>query len=570
MYKIGHDNEDEFKKTYKALFSDRLGKINDFKAKLLVKNEATPKFCKSRKIPFELEDAVKLELRKLEAEGIIRSIKYSEWASPIVIVPKPDGQVRICGDFKRTINPFIDTEQYPFPTADELFQKMQGGKKFTKLDLKTAYLQIELDDETMKYLVVNTPDGLKEFTRMPYGITSGPAIFQRKLAMELSHIPMTVVNIDDVLISGKTDEEHFANLHAACDKLLFLGATLNTKKCRFFQNSFEHVGFILSKHGIETNPDKVKAISELPQPKNLKELQSFLGAINYYGKFIRNMSEISAPLYELLQKDTTWDWGTKKEHAFHILKMKLAEAPVLSLYDRTLPIKLSCDASSYGIGAVLSHVYPDSSEKPIAFASRTLTKSENNYSQLDKEALAIMFGVKKFNQYLFGRKFILTTDNKALSHIFNRNAPLPPLAAARLVRWQLTLTTYDYDIELKSTKTHCNADMLSRLPLPSTKDAVSVNAINMFQIDLLSISTEQMLKATLGDRVLGLELKYLFSGTWPNEKDISNEMKPYYLKRDDLSLQDGIILWGLRVVLPYEFRERILAESRYSPNERLK
>ena len=127
-----------------------------------------------------------------------------------MIVPKPDGQVRICGDFKRTINPFIDTEQYPFPTADELFQKMQGGKKFTKLDLKTAYLQIELDDETMKYLVVNTPDGLKEFMRMPYGITSGPAIFQRKLAMELSHIPMTVVNIDDILISGKTDEEHFA------------------------------------------------------------------------------------------------------------------------------------------------------------------------------------------------------------------------------------------------------------------------------------------------------------------------------------------------------------------------
>ena len=194
----------------------------------------------------------------------------------------------------------------------------------------------------------------------------------------------------------------------------------------------------------------------------------------------------------------------------------------MARYGRKIPIKLACDASSYGVGAVLSHVYPDNTEKPIAFASRTLNKSEKHYSQMDKEALAIIFGVKKFNQYLFGRKFVLTTDNKALSHILDRNAPLAPLAASRLVRWHLTLSMYNYDIELKSTKNHLNADMLSRLPLPCSADEVSVNAINLFQIDILPLSGEQLQQATLEDRILCPILNYLSSENRPPQKNIPN------------------------------------------------
>ena len=244
------------------------------------------------------------------------------------------------------------------------------------------------------------------------------------------------------------------------------------------------------------------------------------------------MSDTAAPLFRLLCKDEPWLWGEEEEQFFHLLKCKLTEAPLLAMYDRTLPVKLACDASSYGLGVVLSHVYPDNTEKPIAFASRTLNKSEKNYSQLDKEALSIMFGIKKFNQYLFGRKFVLVTDNKALSHILHPNTHLASLAASRLVRWHLTLSMYDYEIELKSTKNHSNADMLSRLPLPAPVDEISVNAINLFQINILPISPKQLQQATMEDRVLKSVLGYLSSGYWPNENEITKELKSYYFKRD--------------------------------------
>ena len=169
----------------------------------------------------------------------------------------------------------------------------------------------------------------------------------------------------------------------------------------------------------------------------------------------------------VLRKDT-WCWSGKEAEAFFNLKRKLTEAPVLCIYDKYLPIKLACDASSYGIGAVLSHVYPDQSERPMAFASRTLNVSDKNYSQLDKEGLGVIFGIKKFNQYLFGRKFVLSTDNQALKYMLDKTAALPPLAASRIVRWQLFLAAYDFDVECKPSKKHANADMLSRLPIPQT------------------------------------------------------------------------------------------------------
>ena len=174
--KIPHGFVTNLKKQYHELFSEKIGKLKGFKAKIHVQHDAKPTFCKPRKVPFALE-AVSLELKRLE-NGVIESIPYSDWASPIVIVPKADGQVRICGDFKKTVNPFIHTAQYPLPNPEELFQKLQGGQLFTKLDLKAAYLQMELDDESKKYFVINTPDGLKRNNRMVYGGSSGPAIFQ--------------------------------------------------------------------------------------------------------------------------------------------------------------------------------------------------------------------------------------------------------------------------------------------------------------------------------------------------------------------------------------------------------
>ena len=299
---VENDKLNKLKIKHKHLFSGKTGKLQGFQAKIHVKETATPRFCSPRKVPFAMQEAVTKELKRLEDEEIISPIAYSDWASPIVIVPKPDGQVRI---FKSTVNVFIETEQYPLPNPDELFQKMQGGKKFSKLDLKTAYLQMELDQASKPYFVVNTHDGLKKFNRMPYGVTSGPAIFQRKLSSELKDINMTVVNIDDILVSGKDDAEHLENLSRVFEKLTELGLTLKTSKCNFFQSSIEYVGFILNEHGISANPEKIRAVLNAPEPNNVGEVQSFLGAVNYYGKFLKHMSSIASPLYQLLKKDTS-------------------------------------------------------------------------------------------------------------------------------------------------------------------------------------------------------------------------------------------------------------------------
>ena len=219
--------------------------------------------------------------------------------------------------------------------------------------------------------------------------------------------------------------------------------------------SVEYLGYKIDAKGLHTTPQKVEAIQQAPNPKNVQQLRSFLGLVHYYGKFIPNLATIKEPLNKLLHKNSQWQWG---------------QDCVLVHYDPNGPLRLACDASAYGIGAVISHIMPDESEKPIAFASRSLTKAERNYSQLEKEALSIIFGVQKFHQYLYGRKFTLFTDHKPLITILNPRKGIPSLAAARLQCWALILASYQYEIEFKSTDKHSNADGVSRLPLSNSDD----------------------------------------------------------------------------------------------------
>ena len=209
----------------------------------------------------------------------------------------------------------------------------------------------------------------------------------------------------------------------------------------FFVKENEYVRFIINKNGIRLNPHKIDAINELPEPKDLKQLQSFLGGIDYYSKFIPNMAEIAKPLYRLLEKGTEWKWTKTEQLSCENLKQVLLTAPVLTNFDQNLPLKLDCDPSQYGLRKVLSHVYPDKSERPTAYASRTLNKHELNYSQIDKEQAAIIFESKKFSLYLLGNHFLLTTDNRAIKKIFDSKTEKSSIAAGRLVRWSLILAS---------------------------------------------------------------------------------------------------------------------------------
>ena len=357
-----------------------------------------------------------------------------------------------------TVNQALAIEEYPLPTPEELFSTLAGGKVFSKLDLSQAYLQLPVDEASKVYLTVNTHKGLYAYNRLPFGLASGPAIFQRTMDTVLQGIQGVTCYIDDILVSSVNNESHIQALEEVFCRLKKHGFKLKLEKCEFLLSHVEYLGHIISKDGIQPIPSKVEAIVHAPAPANMQQLRSFLGLVNYYGRFIPNLSSLLQPLNALIQAKRKWQWSSECEKAFQNAKDQIVSARVLTHYDPVLPITTAADASAYGVGAVISHVLPDGSERPIAFASRTLTQTERNYAQLEKEALSLVFGIKKFHRYLYGRKFTLVTDHKPLTAILGPKKGVPTLAAARLQRWAMLLSAYNYDIRYKSTTAHSNAD----------------------------------------------------------------------------------------------------------------
>ena len=329
-------------------------------------------------------------------------------------VLKPDGSVRICGDFRVTVNLVSKLDKYPIPKAKDLFAKLSNGKYFSKIDLRQAYQQLEVDEESQQYLVVNTHKGLFKYRRLPYGVASSPGIFQRVMESLLQGIDGVEVYIDDILISGSTEEEHLKALEEVLRRLEKAGLRVKLKKCMFMRPSVEYLGHKIDANGLHPLQDKVHAIKEAPTPQSVQELRSYLGLLTYYNKFLPNLSTTLHPLHKLLQKNVPWRWRAEQEKAFAKSKELLTSTKFLAHFDSTQKLTLACDASSYGVGAVLAHKMPDGSKRPIGYASRTLTKSERNYSQLEKEGLSCIFGIKKFHDYVFGHAFELVTDHKPL------------------------------------------------------------------------------------------------------------------------------------------------------------
>ena len=333
----------------------------------------------------------------------------------------------------------LQVDQHPLPNPNELLSTLAGGKSFTKLDLTAAYQQMLLDDESAKLVTLNTHKGLYKCTRLPFGVASAPAVFQRVMDSILQGIPHVVCYIDDILITGTSEAEHRRNLEVVLLRLQENGLRLQCNKCYFFQPSVEFLGHVIDAEGVHTSTKKVKAITDAHAPKNVTELRAFLGLVNYYSKFVPNLASLLHPLYSLLQSEVQWKWSKEcQASSFQEAKEKLISAPVLTHYDVNLPIHMAADASQYGVGAVISHTMPDGSERPIAFASRTLSSNEKRYSQVEKEALALVFGVKKFHQYLYGRQFTLVTDHKPLTAILGPKSGIPSLAACTNAKMGLT------------------------------------------------------------------------------------------------------------------------------------
>ena len=390
---------------YSSLFQEGLGTLKQAKVKFFLKEGTTPKFYKARPVPLALQQRVTAELGRLQAEGILCPIKVSDWATPIVPVMKKDGTIRVCGDFKLTVNQATQTEVYPLPRIDELFASLSGGTVFSTLDLSHAYNQLLLDEQAQELTTINTHEALYKYTRLIFGVASAPAIFQQTIETLLKDLPMACVYIDDILVAGKTSQDHLNNLAAVLSRLQEAGLRLKKVKCSFCVSKVEYLGHIISAAGLKPSPRKVRAIVEASQPTKISELKSFLGLISYYAKFLPNLAKSLAPLYQLLHKNQEWQWSAKQDKAYNDAKHLLTTSQVLTHFDSSKPLLLACDASPYGVGAVLSHVVDGDKEQPIAYISRSLSAAERKYSQLDKEALAIVFGASRFHQFKYGRQF---------------------------------------------------------------------------------------------------------------------------------------------------------------------
>ena len=380
-----------------------------------------------------MKEKIEQTLDQMESERILQQIDNSSYASPIVPVEKQDGTVRICGDYKATLNPNLETKQYPLPTVEECFAPMAGGEKFTRLDIRQAYNNIKLRSEDQKLTTINTSKGLYVWTRLPYGVSSSTAIFQQTIDRILQGLKGVACRVDDIIVTGRNDEEHLDTLEEVVKRLDKANFRCNKDKTKFLEEEVTYLGYKISKIGIKPCQSKMDTLLKAKYPENLKSLEALLGGAMYYARFIEGTSTICQPLNRLRRAEVKWRFDAEEKKAFDKLKQALASSAVLTPYDPNLEVKIDTDSSKTGLGAVISHIMPDGSERPIEFASRTLNSAERNYSQIEKEARSLFLGVKRFHKFVYGRKFKLVSDLKPLIFILKENKSIPEMGASRIV-----------------------------------------------------------------------------------------------------------------------------------------
>lgn len=549
---------------FPELFSEGLGCFKDREFAIEVDLTAPPKFCKARTVPYTLRAKVDRELDRLMREGIISPVTNSSWAAPVVPVVKANDKIRLCGDYKLTVNRAARLDTYPIPSLDDLFSGLAEGQVFSKLDMSQAYAQLCLDEESKKYTVINTHRGLFKYNRLSFGISAAPGIFQRAMEELLKDIPGVFLYLDDILISGANEAEHLERLRLVLAKLQAAGLKLSIEKCTIGVSSVTYLGYMIDKEGIHPTKEKVQAIADAPAPTNVSQLRSFLGLLNFYRRFLPQASTMLEPLNRLLQSKTPWKWGKDQQSAFTECKRALLNSNALVHFNPKLPLVVVADSSSYGIGAVLCHLI-DGEERPICFASRTLTSSERNYAQLEKEALAITYALRKFHYYLWGQdNFCVITDHKPLLGIFSPDKNIPPMSSGRIQRWSLLLQAYRFTLRHRSGALLGTADALSRLPLMAATDSTPVpgdwvNLVNFLESS--PVNSADIREHTRKDPILSKVMRYCELGWSTNTKTVPDtELTPYLRRKDELSIQDGCVLWGSRVVVPPKLRFRLMEE----------
>ena len=314
-----------------------------------------------------------------------------------------------------------------------MYTALVGSKVFSKLDLSHACEKLNVDKESQEYLTISTHKGLYSYLILPYGVNSSLKIFQAKIDQILQGIEKCVCKQDDILVGGNDWQENLKIIAEVLDRLHKYNLHLKLSKCEFLKPEVVYLGLKISAVALQPVEDKINAVKEAPTLRNVSELRSFLGTMQYYHSFLPGLAAMLAPLHKLLLKGMQWEWTHDCQKAFEACREGLTSDSLLVHYDLNWELRLACDASSYGLGAVLSHIMDDGQERPIAYASR----------QIEREALFIVYRVKKFHQFLYGRKFTLVTDHQSLLALLAPKAAIPTMAASLMQRWAIVLSAYD-------------------------------------------------------------------------------------------------------------------------------
>ena len=513
-----------------------------------------------RKVPIKIKKRIKTELDEMESLNIIKKIKVGEptaWVNSLVYREKQSGRLRLCLDPK-DLNKAILREHHTTPTLEEILPSLSGAKFFSILDAKCGYWNVELDEESSYLTTFNSPYGRYRFLRMPFGLKMSQDVFQAKIDQTFEGCNGVIGIADDIVVFGRTQEEHDKNLKEAIQRCKDTGLKLNPDKCKIRQTDIKFYGIICTGEGIRPDPAKVSAIKSMKAPTNEKELSSFLGFATYMGPFIKDFSKMTTPLRELLAKDSKFDWTVNHEQAFQQIKDSISSQDTLAYFNPDKPITVQVDASLKALGATLLQ-----EGRPVAYASKSLTDQETRYANIERELLAVVYGCERFHTYLYAQTFTVETDHRPLESIHLKHLKAAP---PRLQRMLLRLQPYDLKIVYKPGKDMAIADALSRLCEDETNpiDGLDVKihtTLTQFSISCL----ERIKEATATDTEL-MALKEIVYNGWPEkQQDVPNLCRPYWNFRDEISIDDGILLKSSRIIIPKKMQREIL-ETLHQPH----
>lgn len=548
--------------TSKSIFINRnkdvfsgTGKV-PFKYKIVLKSSPTPFVSACRRIPDSVKPALKNTLDDLINRDIIKQVNEpTEWVNNIVLVEKHDKKIRICLDPVH-LNQNICTDQYPIPTVEELALKLKGKSMFTVLDLKEGFYHVPLDKESMKLCTFITPFGKYCFKRLPFGLNVSPEVFQRVNEKMFGDLDIGIY-FDDFIIATETEVEHDKILNEVLARARKYGVKFNDKKVQFKVKEVKYVGQIFSVDGVKPDPQYIEALLSIEIPKSKKELLRIMGMVNYLTKYLPKLSEFLAPLRKLIKNNIPWVWTIDHTLALNTIKKLLTEIPNLKIFDPKSPIEIQSDASQFGVGGCLLQ-----NGNPVAFCSRSLTEAEVRYPQIDKELLGICFALKKFHNFIYGRKILVKTDHKPLVAICTKDFYK---VSNRLQKLKLMLLKYDFTIEYLPGKHMYIADLLSRSFIRTKqKDESNIKFVHCVDLDI-PISTnslENLKKESESDPVLSTVRNFCMLG-WPeNLKKLEHdqELSAFFKIRNDLVVKNFLVFYNDKIIVPKTLRNAMLVK----------